>query len=393
MQFSLTISASDNAALQDKTPLKKSVVFIGNSMKAMFRFRWHTIQMLSRQGYQVSVVAPMDARCPNVPNIQFIELGDPSRLPTISSLIKQILTLRRHLEGISASGLTYAFAYSPKAILLLLLSSIRLKVVCFPFFIGLGALFVVPRFKFKKWLFLLILRISRKVGTITCLNRDDMLLLRKSIPCAKFSILNGEGIAVQKFIPPVEPVSRLRFVMISRPLRDKGVELYLDAVKYFLEHSNGLADFAIYGFNESSVGEDLRPSFVDECFSANICLMGEVADIAACIRPKDVLVLPSLREGMSTVCMEMRLMQLPVIGSNVPGIKEIIRDGVSGVLIAELEPKQFGKAMTLFASMTDREFSDFREQIRNSSRNFNDQDEANLFYIELLSGNHQLNIH
>lgn len=62
--------------------------------------------------------------------------------------------------------------------------------------------------------------------------------------------------------------------------------------------------------------------------------VGKVSDVRPLLRAADLLVRPSLTEGMSNVVLEAMASGLPVVGTRTGGLKEQIEDGVTGVLVA-----------------------------------------------------------
>lgn len=56
------------------------------------------------------------------------------------------------------------------------------------------------------------------------------------------------------------------------------------------------------------------------------------AEVAAMLEEADMLVLPSFAEGVPVVLMEAMASHIPVIGSRVAGISELVEEGVSGFL-------------------------------------------------------------
>ena len=59
-----------------------------------------------------------------------------------------------------------------------------------------------------------------------------------------------------------------------------------------------------------------------------------VDDVAEVIRRQSVIVLPSYREGMPRVILEAMAAGVACVGCDVPGVREAIRDGESGLLAA-----------------------------------------------------------
>jgi len=59
----------------------------------------------------------------------------------------------------------------------------------------------------------------------------------------------------------------------------------------------------------------------------------------------DCFVLPSLKEGFGIAILEAMACGLPVIGTNVGGIPDIIKDGKSGILVEPKDPEAIAKAI------------------------------------------------
>ncbi|HVS29198.1 MAG TPA: glycosyltransferase family 4 protein [Solirubrobacteraceae bacterium] len=68
-------------------------------------------------------------------------------------------------------------------------------------------------------------------------------------------------------------------------------------------------------------------------FGARIELTGWRADMAAGLHEFDLLVVPSLAEPFGTVAAEAAAAGVPVVASRVGGLREVVRDGVTGVLV------------------------------------------------------------
>src|SRR6185369_2009111 len=74
-------------------------------------------------------------------------------------------------------------------------------------------------------------------------------------------------------------------------------------------------------------------------------LAGERNDVAALMRALDVFVLPSLAEGISNVILEAMATALPVIATKVGGNAELLRDGVTGRLVASDDVQAMADAL------------------------------------------------
>ncbi len=74
-------------------------------------------------------------------------------------------------------------------------------------------------------------------------------------------------------------------------------------------------------------------------------LLGERSDVAALMKAADLLVAPSLREGMSNVILEAMALGLPVLATRVGGTPEVIEDGRHGVLVDPTDTQALAGAM------------------------------------------------
>jgi glycosyltransferase involved in cell wall biosynthesis len=74
---------------------------------------------------------------------------------------------------------------------------------------------------------------------------------------------------------------------------------------------------------------------------SNVLCLGFVDNVPDILRSADVLILPSLHEGLSYACMEAQASGAVVVGNNVSGISCLIEDGVSGFLVDGNSPDKY----------------------------------------------------
>ncbi len=65
----------------------------------------------------------------------------------------------------------------------------------------------------------------------------------------------------------------------------------------------------------------------------NINFIGRTNNILKIYNKTDIVVLPSWREGLSKSILESASMSLPIITTDVPGCKEVIKHEYSGILV------------------------------------------------------------
>jgi glycosyltransferase involved in cell wall biosynthesis len=78
---------------------------------------------------------------------------------------------------------------------------------------------------------------------------------------------------------------------------------------------------------------------------SRVHMAGFVENIASVYPAMDVLALPSYHEGLPYSLLEGEAMELPVIGTRISGIVDVIRDGVNGILVEPEQPGQLAAAI------------------------------------------------
>jgi glycosyltransferase involved in cell wall biosynthesis len=68
----------------------------------------------------------------------------------------------------------------------------------------------------------------------------------------------------------------------------------------------------------------------------------------------DLLVLPTYREGFNTVCLEAAAMELPVVGTSVPGVVDAVEPDVTGTLVPPHDPTALADAIRSYVCDPDR---------------------------------------
>ena len=78
----------------------------------------------------------------------------------------------------------------------------------------------------------------------------------------------------------------------------------------------------------------------------SVFFMPEVSDTKDILSVMDLFVLPSLKEGLGLALMEAMASGLAVVGSNIGGIKSLIKDGDNGLLVEPADIKGLSAAIT-----------------------------------------------
>jgi glycosyltransferase involved in cell wall biosynthesis len=181
------------------------------------------------------------------------------------------------------------------------------------------------------------------------LNDDDraMLMPGGRAPAGKVVRLPGIGLDLRHFSPSSATPLVPTFVLVARLLWQKGIREFADAAR--LVHSaHPEARFLLIGGRDNAPG-GLTEAEVEELQSNSpVELIGHVADVRQYLVEATAFVLPSYREGASRSIQEAMALGLPVITTDVPGCRDLVDDGLNGIVVPPRNAEALAAAMTRF---------------------------------------------
>jgi glycosyltransferase involved in cell wall biosynthesis/ribosomal protein S18 acetylase RimI-like enzyme len=110
----------------------------------------------------------------------------------------------------------------------------------------------------------------------------------------------------------------------------------------------------VIGPDDPDKPDALPRSIVDRAAATGVRFLGMRTDMPEIYSAMDVFVLPSHREGFPRAAMEAAAMGLPVIATDVRGCREVVDDGVSGLLIPVGDSARLREAITMLADPRER---------------------------------------
>jgi glycosyltransferase involved in cell wall biosynthesis len=146
---------------------------------------------------------------------------------------------------------------------------------------------------------------------------------------------------VDSYKPSKRNGDKIVFVSTSRLVKAKGIGELIEAFK-LISNKNAILKLC-GGGPEADYFKSLANSV------KNIEFLGHVNDVTQVLQNADVLVHPSYHEGFGLSLVEAEMCDLPIIACNVGSIPEIVKDGVSGILIQPKNIKDLAEAMRILA--------------------------------------------
>ena len=198
---------------------------------------------------------------------------------------------------------------------------------------------------------------------VTCAKTNAEFLARIVGPQRREKILvSYHGVDVARFAPApaaIKPRGQLRIVSCGQLERYKGMHLLVDACAALV--AAGVAvECAIIG--EGIERGPLERQIERLGLRAHVRLLGArpQAEVAERLRQTDVFVLASelggglrRRDVIANVIVEAMAVGVPVVASRIPGVEELIEDGVTGYLVPPNRPQPFAEAIKRLADHPD----------------------------------------
>ena len=122
----------------------------------------------------------------------------------------------------------------------------------------------------------------------------------------------------------------------------KGIRYLLLAMKTILTK---FPDVKLEIVGTGSLLNELQNLANELKISNSIKFLGKFADVIPFYKRMDIFVLPSLYEGFGIVILEAMAMGIPIVATNVDGIKEVVINGESGILIPPKNPEAIANAV------------------------------------------------
>lgn len=204
---------------------------------------------------------------------------------------------------------------------------------------GLGFLFLAQGVKATARRLLVALLYRMALGhrnqKVIFQNPDDLARLSEFVrfPRGKVEMIRGSGVDLTRYRHTPLPSGVPVVLLAARLLVDKGVREFVQAAR-LLKQQGVLARFCLVG----SVDLANPASLVDAELAmwANegvVELWGQRTNMPKTIESAYLVVLPSYREGLPKVLLEAAASGRAVVTTNVPGCRDAIEPGVTGVLV------------------------------------------------------------
>lgn len=215
--------------------------------------------------------------------------------------------------------------------------------------VGMGYVFSSKQLKarFLKPLVLLAYRLLlNPFNSVAVFENPDDLTYFEKLGIVKYSrLIRGAGVNTLQFGSSNEPNEVPVVLLAARMLWDKGVGEFVEAAK-ILQQQSISARFVLVGAPDKENPESINQSQLLEWQDAGIIeWWGQHEDMPQVFAQAHIVCLPSYREGLPKVLIEAAACGRPIVATDVPGCREIVRHNENGLLIPAKDPQALAVAL------------------------------------------------
>lgn len=340
--------------------MRKKIIINLNSSWNIFNFRLGLIKFLQSEGYEIIALAPKDEYLKHLKaagikcyNVYMNQKG--TNPITDFFLFLQYLRLFNKLKPI------LILSYTIKPNIYGNFAANILNIPTINNISGLGTLFIKTDFisSIGKILYKLSLKSSEHTFFQ---NKNDLELFLESrlIKSNNCSVIPGSGVDAKKFNFARTHNKACKFLFVGRMIADKGVFEYLEAAVSILK-KYPKKEFLLVGElgcnNKTALSKTQIESYTKK--HPQIKYLGKTDNIVSLLESVDVMILPSYREGLSKSLIEAAAMQLPIITTNAPGCRDVVKDDFNGFLCRVKSKSSLEKAIFKMIDLNEHERLEF----------------------------------
>lgn len=321
--------------------VQRRLLFLVNEALFFTTHRMPVAQAAQRHGYEVHVAAPYEEGPASIIAAQGFTYHPIPLIRSGTSIAGELKLMAAfwRLLGTIKPDLTHHVAMKPVAYAGCIARLRRVPAVVHAV-TGLGYLFIrndlVTRIQRAIIMALFRIALRHRRGRVIFQNPDDLELFAKRglVDRAVATIIRGTGVDMDRFKPAATGNGdRMTVMFPARIIGDKGIHEFVHAARQ-LTAAGVAADFVLVGrtdpVNPTAVSEATVRQWEQEGI---VAWWGFHDDMATTLARADVVCMPSYREGLPRVLIEAAACGLPMVTTDVPGCREIVRDGENGFLV------------------------------------------------------------
>lgn len=331
---------------------KKTILILVNHEIVIYNFRKELVERLLEDGHRVIISSPSGEKIEKL-----VEIGSEHDEVYInrhgSNPLEEFKLLSHYRKLMKKYQPDIVFGYTIKPNIYGAIAAKRYDIPFVANITGLGTAVENPGLMQKITVGMYKYAFS-KIQTVFFQNKENrQFFIDNNIAVDKHKLLPGSGVNLEQFhlqeYPPTDET--IEFVFISRIMKEKGIDQYLEAAEYITKkfpHTR----FHVCGFCEEEY-EDILQYYQENKI---ITYHGMVSDVRDIIRKTHCTIHPTYYpEGLSNVLLESAASGRPIISTNRSGTRETIDEGMNGYIVEEKNPSDLISKIEKFIQLSSVE--------------------------------------
>lgn len=334
--------------------MRETVLILVNHEIVIYNFRKELVERLLSEGYRVVISSPSGEKIN-----ELIEMGCEHDEVEINrhgmNPMQEIKLLNYYSKLLKKIKPDIVFSYTIKPNIYGGLAAKRNHIPYVANITGLGTA-VENRGPLQKISVELYKKAFTNIQTIFFQNKENrQFFINHNIATNKHKLLPGSGVNLDYFnilsYPSTEKT--IDFVFVSRIMKEKGIEQYLQAAEY-IRNKYPNTRFHVCGFCE----EEYQEILMNYQKRGIITYHGMVKDIRQILKITHCTIHPTYYpEGLSNVLLESAASGRPIISTNRSGCREVINNGENGYLVKEKDSRDLIDKIETFLQLTPYEMA------------------------------------
>ena len=182
-------------------------------------------------------------------------------------------------------------------------------------------------------------------------NPDDAeLLARLGVPRGNIRRIAGSGVDLTRFYQTPEPAGTPVIVLPARLLWDKGVGEFVEAAR-ILKSRGVEARFVLVGDPDPANPTSISKKQIEDWVREEVVeYTAWTNDMPSVLANAHIVCLPSYREGLPKALIEGAASGRPIVATDVPGCRDVVRNGVHGFCIPPRDSNALAVALARLVS-------------------------------------------
>ena len=326
----------------------KKILFLVNHDVVIYNFRLEIVERFLNDGHEVHISSPYGDRIDDLVKLGAIyhEIKmnrhglNPKEEIRILNYYKQLI---RELKPDICLG----FTIKPN-----IYGAIAARRYGVPFvanITGLGTAVENPGISQK--IFIALYKYAfRDIQRVFYQNEENrQFFIDHNIAVDKGMILPGSGVNLERYPYREYPEDGItKFAFLSRIMKEKGVDQYLDAAKVIKAKYKNV-EFHVCGFCEPEYDGRLQ----EEDKRGTVKYHGMIRDVTGFMGAMHCIIHPTYYpEGISNVLLEACATGRPIITTDRSGCREVVEDGVNGYIVKQQDSQDLIEKIEKFLSLS-----------------------------------------